>query len=414
MEQNYEMDSLDALVRRVFRIEDITLGNPRAVAPIPLRGRPTTGEQVPAYIVRYRGRLINEDSEQAYDYLYEQLKPKDITPLFRWDGSQQAIILVPGLPAPTPSNPMWNLVLAILTILSVILTGALISINSIPSDPVQAIAIIFTNGWPFALSLMGILAAHEFGHYLAGRYHGVHVTLPYFIPFPFSQIGTLGAFINMKELPRNRKILLDIGVAGPLGGMIVAIPVLLYGLSISRLDPLPAIRTATSLVQLEGNSIAYLLAKLAIFGQLLPAPASYAGMSPLLYWLGFFFTGYPKPLGGLDVNISPVAWAGWIGLLVTAMNLIPAGQLDGGHMMYVLLGRKAAGRTFPFVLGALVLLGLVWNGWWLWAALIFFLGRRYAEPLDQITPLDTPRKLLAILALILFLVTFSPVPLSLL
>jgi len=109
-----------------------------------------------------------------------------------------------------------------------------------------------------------------------------------------------------------------------------------------------------------------------------------------------------------------VAWAGWIGLLVTSMNLIPAGQLDGGHVMYVLIGRKAAARTFPFVLGALVLLGLVWNGWWLWAALVFFLGRRYAEPLDQITQLDPPRKLLAILALMLLLFTFSPVPLSLL
>lgn len=397
MEQNYEIDPLDAQVRRIFRIEDVTLGTPKQ-----------------GFIVRYRGKLTMEDSEAAYDYLFEQLKPKNITPLFRWDGPRQEILLVPGMPKPTPSNPIWNLVLAILTILSVLFTGAIISSNALPSDPVQAIMAIFNTGWPFALSLMGILAAHEFGHYLAGRYHGVHVTLPYFIPFPFSQIGTLGAFINMKELPRNRKILLDIGVAGPLGGMIIAIPVLLYGLSISKIEPLPTLISAANLVQLEGNSIAYLLAKFVVFGQLLPSPVSYSGISPVLYWLRFFFTGFPKPLGGLDVNISSVAWAGWIGLLVTAMNLIPAGQLDGGHMMYVLIGRKAASRTFPFILGALVLLGLVWNGWWLWAALIFFLGRRYAEPLDQITPLDTPRKLLAILALILFILTFSPVPLSLL
>ena len=321
---------------------------------------------------------------------------------------------MPGLPKPTPSNPMWNLVLAILTILSVLFTGAMISANALPSDPMQAIIAIFNTGWPFALSLMGILAAHEFGHYLAGRYHHVHVTLPYFIPFPFSQIGTLGAFINMKELPRNRKILFDIGVAGPFGGMLVAIPVLLYGLSISKLAPLPSLVSAANLVQLEGNSLAYLLAKFVVFGKLLPSPASYAGLSPVLYWLRFFFTGFPKPLGGWDVNISPVAWAGWIGLLVTAMNLIPAGQLDGGHVIYVLIGRKYASRVFPFILGALVLLGIVWNGWWLWAALIYFIGRRYAEPLDQITPLDPPRKLLAVVALLLFLFTFSPVPLSLL
>jgi len=397
MDQNFQMDTYDALVRRVFRIDDVTLGTPQL-----------------GFIVRYRGKLTSEDSEAAYDYLFEQFKPKDITPLFRWDGSQQAILLVPGLPKPTPSNPMWNLVLAILTILSVLFTGAMISANALPSDPMQAIIAIFNTGWPFALSLMGILAAHEFGHYLAGRYHHVHVTLPYFIPFPFSQIGTLGAFINMKELPRNRKILFDIGVAGPFGGMLVAIPVLLYGLSISKLAPLPSLVSAANLVQLEGNSLAYLLAKFVVFGKLLPSPASYAGISPVLYWLRFFFTGFPKPLGGWDVNISPVAWAGWIGLLVTAMNLIPAGQLDGGHVIYVLIGRKYASRVFPFILGALVLLGIVWNGWWLWAALIYFIGRRYAEPLDQITPLDPPRKLLAVVALLLFLFTFSPVPLSLL
>jgi membrane-associated protease RseP (regulator of RpoE activity) len=395
MEQNYEIDTLDALVRRIFRVDDVTLGTPQQ-----------------GFIVRYRGKLITEDSEAAYDSLFEQLKPKNLTPLFRYDGDRQAILIVPGIPRPTPSNPVWNLVLFILTIFSVLFVGASFSPNGLPSDPMQAVATIFNNGWPFALSLMGILAAHEFGHYLAGRYHGVHVTLPYFIPFPFTSIGTMGAFINMKELPRNRKILMDIGVAGPLAGMVIAIPVLLYGLSISKVGPLPSVLSNPPMIQMEGNSIAYLLAKLAVFGQLLPSPVSYAGVSPVLYWLRFFFTGFPRPLGGLDVNISPVAWAGWIGLLVTSLNLIPAGQLDGGHLMYVLIGRKAAARTFPFVLGALVLLGLVWNGWWIWAALVFFLGRRYAEPLDQITPLDPPRKLLVILALLLFLFTFSPVPLS--
>jgi membrane-associated protease RseP (regulator of RpoE activity) len=355
-----------------------------------------------------------EDSEAAYDYLFEQLKPKNITPLFRWDGPQQAILLVPGIPKPRPSNPMVNLILFILTVISVIYTGAVFSVSSIPSDPIQAILTLLSNGWPFGLSMMGILAAHEFGHYLVGRYHGVHLTLPYFLPLPFpiSPIGTMGAFINMKELPRNRKILLDIGVAGPLCGLIVAIPVLIYGLSISKIGPLPTLVSPTTLVQLEGNSILYLLSKFVIFGKLLPAPASYAGISPLLYWLRFFFTAQPVPLGGIDVNISSIAWAGWAGLLVTAMNLIPAGQLDGGHMLYVLLGRKAAARTLPFILAVLVLLGLAWSGWWLWAALIFFLGRTYAEPLDQITPLDTNRKLLAVLALILFILTFSPVPLS--
>jgi len=116
------------------------------------------------------------------------------------------------------------------------------------------------------------------------------------------------------------------------------------------------------------------------------------------------------PKGGVDVTLNSVAWAGWAGLLVTALNLIPAGQLDGGHLIYVLLGRRAR-RLMPFILGALLLLGLVWSGWWLWAILIFILGRAYAEPLDQITTLDPRRRAIALLGLIIFILVFTPVPL---
>ena len=133
-------------------------------------------------------------------------------------------------------------------------------------------------------------------------------------------------------------------------------------------------------------------------------------MSPILYWIRYFFTGQPFPWGGVDVVIHPIAFAGWAGLLVTALNLIPAGQLDGGHVLYVLLGHKA--RAFlPVILVALVLLGFVWVGWWLWAFLIFLLGRLYAEPLDQITPLNMPRKAIAILGLVIFFLVFTPIPL---
>jgi len=301
-------------------------------------------------------------------------------------------------------------VLGILTFFSVVLTGALFGLTEeLPADIGQAIWMLLDRGWPFAVSMLAILSAHEFGHYLAGRHHGVHVTLPYFIPMPFSAFGTMGAFINMKEPPKNRRHLLDIGIAGPLSGLVVAIPVLFIGLALSditRLIPEPGM-----MIQLEGNSILYLLAKFLTFGQLLPAPVSY-DTSPLLYWVIYFFTGQPLPIGGIDVNLHPVAWAGWAGLLVTAMNLIPAGQLDGGHMLYVLIGREKARKVLPFILGGLALLGFAWQGWWLWAAIIFFLGRTYAEPLDQITPLDDRRKWLAVLALVVFVLTFIPVPLG--
>ncbi len=395
MESNYELSRYDNLVSRVFSIEDVTVGDPNK-----------------DYIIRYRGKLRMEDSEAAYDQLADSLQPYNITPLFRWDDDRHAILLIPGKPEPKPSNPMVNLVMFILTLLSVAVVGGLNVATEIPSNPIAAAWTLISLGWPFAVSLLAILGTHEFGHYLMGRRHGVHVTLPYFIPFPLPPFGTMGAVINMKESPKNRRQLLDIGLAGPLSGLVVAIVVLILGLSLSPVDAIPAQIPSGTALQLEGNSILYLAVKFAMFGQLLPAPASYGNMPEWLYWLRFFFTGRPYPLGGLDVMLHPVALAGWAGILVTALNLIPAGQLDGGHVMYVLIGRKRATRLLPFIMGAIALLGLFWFGWWLWVALIFFLGRAYAEPLDQITPLDSRRRMLAILAIIIFILVFTPVPLN--
>jgi len=271
---------------------------------------------------------------------------------------------------------------------------------------------LVSRGWPFAVSMIAILGAHEFGHYLAGRRHGVHVTLPYFIPLPLSPFGTMGAFINMKEPPKNKRHLLDIGIAGPLAGLVVAVPVLLIGLSLSDLGSLPLASSAEVSYSLEGNSLLYLFVKWISFGRLIPAPVDYGSISPVIYWLRYFFTGQPFPFGGVDVMLHPVAWAGWAGILVTSLNLIPAGQLDGGHMVYVLLGKERARKLWPLVMVFLILMGMVWSGWWLWAGLIFLLGRTYAEPLDQITQLDPPRKTLAVLAFVVFLITFTPVPLA--
>ena len=384
------------IVSSVLRIDDFTLGDKKQ-----------------RFLVRYRGNLRYTDSAGAYELLAQKLRPFDITPLLRWEEDRIAVELVQGSPKPSRSNPWINLILFFVTLLSVGLTGALYGMDGpLPEGLWPSILLIFSRGWPFAISMLSILGAHEFGHYLVGRYHGVNVSLPYFIPLPFSPFGTMGAFINMKEPPKNRRVLLDIGIAGPLAGLVVSIPVLLIGLSLSSVDVLPMMSPEGMTFQLEGNSILYLLAKFAVFGQLLPAPADYGHLGPVLYWVRYFVTGRPFPLGGVDVLLHPVAWAGWAGLLVTAMNLIPAGQLDGGHLLYVLIGRKRAQRIFPMILIFLVIMGLVWPGWWLWAALIFFLGRAYAEPLDQVTPLDERRKLLAVLGLVIFILTFTPVPLS--
>lgn len=401
MESVDELLQFDELVRRVFIIEDRTLGNPEK-----------------NYTIRYRGRLRNEDTVAAYDQLAAALKPLSVTPLFRLEDGRHAILLIPGLPDSRTGNPRTNLIFLILTLLSVWITGGFISLNILPSGFGPAVLALLAAGWPFALSMFAILAAHEFGHYLVGRAHGAAVSLPYFLPLPYpiSPFGTMGAFINMKAPPKNRRDLLDIGIAGPLAGLIVTIPVLIIGLSLSSINPLPAATQAANngpVAQLEGSSILYLLTKFAVFGRLLPEPASYMGMPPVLYWARYLLTSSPLPYGGMDVNLHPVAWAGWGGLLITSMNLIPAGQLDGGHLLYVLLGRKRARALLPVILIALAILGFFWSGWWLWAGLIFLLGRAYAEPLDQITVLDTRRKWLAALGLVVFLLVFTPVPLTL-
>jgi membrane-associated protease RseP (regulator of RpoE activity) len=391
-------DRITRIVNRVFFIEETTYGDPKK-----------------DYVVRYRGRL-SKDSAEAYDEIAQALRQEEITPIFRVEDGRQTIILLPFVIRPKPNNPWINLILFVLTLISMIFAGFLYSYDGTDVSGTTSLIQTFLNNWSiglsFAISLLAILLAHEFGHYLAGRYHKTHVTLPYFIPFPISYFGTMGAFIQLKEPPKNKRILLDIGIAGPLAGLIVAIPVLFIGLSLSNLDQIPRYLLPGTGYQFEGNSILYLLAKYITFGELLPAPTSYNGLPQVLYWIRYFLTGQPYPLGSIDVILHPIAWAGWAGLLVTALNLIPAGQLDGGHVMYVLLGKKAR-LLLPFIFITLALLGIVWSGWWLWAFLLLLLGRAHAEPLDQITELDKRRKMIAILGLIIFVLVFTPVPLVL-
>jgi membrane-associated protease RseP (regulator of RpoE activity) len=382
-----EIEVLTNFVARVFRIEDVTSGDPQ-------RG----------YLARYRGQLLDEDSASLYDLLADSLAPYNVTPLFKIEDGRQVIQLMPKPPEPKKEKISTNIILFVLTVFSVMLVGAQPE-GTMPADFTGQLLMlaksIFT-GWPFALSLLGILLSHELGHYFMSRYHKTPATLPYFIPFPLSPLGTMGAAIIMRGVPKNKRVLFDIGVAGPIAGLVVAIPVLFLGLKLSTLgtiDPNPN-------GFLEGNSLLYLFAKYVTFGQLLPAPVEPQG---ILYWLQYFFTGHPVPFGGTDVFIHPVAFAGWAGILVTALNLIPLGTLDGGHVIYALFGDKAK-KAFPFIVGILAVLGFFWSGWWLWAALLFWLGRVNVEPLDQITTLDPTRRLVAVAMIIIFVLVFMPVP----
>lgn len=375
-----ETDLYTPLVRRVFRVDSVEWA----------------GQKQP-FIVRYTGCLYNQDSESAYAQLSQALKPLDVTPLFRKEAETQSVILMEGVFKPKPTNWWLPVLFFLLTVASVIFSMYIFSGS-------------MTDALLFAGTLLTILLFHEFGHYLVARRHKTSATPPYFIPFPISPFGTMGAVIVQREAHRNKKVLLDIGMAGPLAGFAVGFPLLLIGLYLSRLDTLSA-PPPGYMSNLEGNSILYLLSKFAIFGRLLPEPVTFGGLPEWLYWLRFFFTGKPLPVNGTDVILHPVAYAAWAGMLVTALNLVPAGQLDGGHILNALIGKRAK-ILWPVILAAMILLGFVWNGWFLWAALIFFLGRTYAEPLDEITQLDNKRKIMAFICLLLFILLFTPVPLQ--
>lgn len=417
-----ETDLFTSIISRLFHIESISLGDQQRL------------------LVRYQGRLLVEDTAAAYDQLAEALRPHGVTPLFRIEEGQQIILLVKSPPAPRPVKIWVNILLFALTFLSVLFTGALNAhaealTKIYESDIPQQILLrrLILQPWaglPFALTLMGILLAHELGHYFVSRLHKSDATLPYFLPMPFvSILGTMGAVILTRGVPKNKRVLLDIGIAGPLTGLAVAVPLLALGLWLSpvktientyyqRRAQFPLHCPTTALPGetytcpnddlLEGNSLLYLGMKYLVKGEWLPAPPQY-DTHPILYWLRYLVSGRPIPIGGQDVYLHPIAWAAWAGLLVTFLNLVPAGQLDGGHVIYALMGKKAFG-LWKFVLFALLLAGFLWSGWWLWAAIIFFFGQAHADPLDQITPLDRRRKALAMLTLIVFILVLTPIP----
>jgi membrane-associated protease RseP (regulator of RpoE activity) len=234
-------------------------------------------------------------------------------------------------------------------------------------------------GIAYSISLMTILLSHEMGHYFMTRRYGIPATLPYFIPFPFPPFGTLGAVIRMKGFITDKRALFDIGVAGPLAGFLVAVPFIILGIKWSAIEALP---TGKAYIQLGDPLIFKLLARL-IVGEI------------------------PE---GYELMLHPVGMAGWAGLFVTALNLLPVGQLDGGHVLYAVCGEKSKWVYMAVVFG-LAMTAIFYNpGWLLIAILLLIFGMRHPQPLDMETRLNGLRKVLAFVVLLIFLLSFTPAP----
>jgi len=364
-----------------------------------------TPRTMPQGTIYFIGDLLAADSEAAYEVIAARWQRHNYTPMFRRRQNQVEVQAHPGVVTVRPTNPWINLGLAVATIASVWFTGATYECQCVPTTPAH-----WLGGLPMMLSMMAILAAHEFGHYFAARYHKVAVTLPYFIPLPVvSPVGTLGAFIQLRSPFKTKKQLFDIGVAGPIGGLIFAVPLLLWGVAHSPV--LPLVRGAEPGSVLEGNSIFYLGVKYLFHGQLLPGFEQYAHQ-PFAQQFLLLLAGAIPPGGGVDILINSVAFAAWFGLFVTAMNLLPVGQLDGGHVVYTLLGEKARWLGLALI-GVMALAGWWWSGWWVWALLVFFIiGPNHPPPLNDLVPLGLGRKFLAYAMIVVFVLLFMPNPMQ--
>lgn len=240
----------------------------------------------------------------------------------------------------------------------------------------------FVGGILYSVSIMSILFAHEMGHYLMSRKYGVPATMPYFIPFPFSPFGTFGAIIKMKGIIINKKALFDIGVGGPLAGFIVSLPFIFIGIKLSSVE---------------------LIAKDARFLQL---------GDPLLFkMLQWVLIGEMPE--GYDLVLHPFGYAGWVGLFVTALNLLPVGQLDGGHIIYALFGEKSKKIYIAVVLVMAVFAVFYnpsWIGWVILAILLLIFGMKHPQTVDTETGLDPKRRFIAFIVLIIFILSFTPTP----
>lgn len=396
----FDVPALRARVERRFRVYDVQ-----------------QDEHVVAFFVDVRSGSEDADArtrassgpqatiETEFAALKAELKEEGLVPLLKYQGGEHSIYVLRTPYRAKKRTWKLNLVLFLITIATTTTAGSFAAYHYFAgsggfSDLTemdyirQALSAqyLFLGFLTFALPLMTILTVHEFGHYIAARRHGMDATLPYFIPVPPPPIfptllGTFGAFIQMREPMPNRKALFDIGVAGPLAGLAIAIPVLLIGFALMAAAPVQVTDTDDTLT--------------------LGTPLLYSALS----W----------PFGFDDSNIltHPVAYAGWWGIFLTAFNLLPAGQLDGGHVAAAMFGERARYASYSVVV---LLLALSFvpgffgypnsSGWILPAILVALLGLRHPPTLDGVSKLDSRRTWIGWGAFALGVLCFTPIPLS--
>ncbi len=237
---------------------------------------------------------------------------------------------------------------------------------------------LLVSGLPFSLAIMAILLAHEMGHYLTCRYYGIQATLPYFIPAP-TLVGTMGAFIRIKSPIQHRAALLEVGIAGPIAGFVLAVPALFIALAKSTFIVAP------------------------------PSGSGFELGEPLIFKV-FEAMMRKTPPQGMELNLHPIGIAAWFGFFATALNLLPVGQLDGGHVAYALFGETHK-RISQAILFTLIPLGVFyWQGWLLWSTVLLFIGLRHPITLDDSVPLAKRHSLLGWIGLGMFVLCFTPMP----
>lgn len=294
-----------------------------------------------------------------------------------------------------PARPRYwlHVLLFLATIFTTLVVGASLEFNFLSNQPAFSADSIFPLTWvlekpvrlflgiPFSATLMLILLSHEMGHYVYCRRYGVRATLPFFLPAP-TLIGTLGAFIRIKSPIPSRKALFDIGIAGPIAGFVVAVPALVLGMWLSHPDPVVAKASEPAL--------------------------GYPAIFHLLW--AVLSSGNTHAASLRDIYFHPVAVAAWVGMFATALNLLPAGQLDGGHIVYAVAPRWHRLISRLTVLVLLPLGIFYWLGWLVWGTILMVLGPRHPQ-IPSYPELGHGRRMLAIVALIMLVLTFMPAPL---